>query len=162
MSNELNRDEFRYEELFQAFMAVVTDLLALVAAMFTRVFVHGGLDVATTTTKFKTSGTTNYMIDGVHYAKAATDNIATPNGNTIVGEYRKDLITLDAAGSFTVTAGTVAASQAAANLPNTPAGGCPIGHIEVPASFTAGTDSVTAGMLKAVTEGVTLGTTIGS
>lgn len=116
--------------------------------MLNMVMVHGGFAVGSDTTTFATSAATHYILNGQNYTKAATDDIASPDGNTDAGEFRKDLISIDAAGDITVTAGTAAASQGAAVVPATPEDEIPLGWIEVPESFTSGSDNVTTGMLK--------------
>lgn len=161
---QIDRIDVKSEAAFDLFASFVNDLNNLKNWIVNGVQVHGGFAQATTTTRFKTSAATNYTINGQNYTKGTTDNIATPNGNTSAGQFRKDLISIDAAGTITVTAGTVAASQGAAVKPACPANQVELGWIEVPASFTAGTTDVTAGMLKQVVRGndLTLETTIGS
>lgn len=129
-------------------------LIALAKAATNQVAVHGGLGVATTPAQFKLTAATNYMIGGVNYTKAATQNIATPVTTTTAGQYAKDLISINAAGTVTVTGGVIAASAAAAELPDVPEGSIALGYIAVPPSFVPGTTSVTADMLISVTHGV--------
>lgn len=107
----------------------------------------GILDQGSTSTKFKTTKDFIFQIDGVVYAKAATDDIDQPATTTIADEFAKDLISVDDAGSVTVTGGVIAATQGAAVKPAVPAGEVEIGYIEIPASFTPGSTDVTSGML---------------
>lgn len=96
----------------------------------------------------------SYMLAGVVHNKAAADDIAPPGVSTSSGEFRKVLLSINAAGAITATGGDVAASQAAAALPDTPSGQLPIGYLELPASFTSGAASLTAGMCKQWTHSI--------
>lgn len=96
----------------------------------------------------------SYRVDGVHANKAANTNIAAPGASTSAGEFRKILISGNAAGTITATAGAIAASQALAALPTLPADNVPLAYLELPASFTSGTTDVTAGMCVNWTETV--------
>lgn len=160
----INRTDVKQETLFLIISSLIADLATLVTKILNGVHVHGGFAVGTTTTKFKTSASTAYIIDGQNYNKAATDDIAQPAaGITSAGQYRKDLISIDATGTVTVTAGTVSTvSQNAAVKPAVPAGGIELGWIEVPPSFTPGTTVVTTGMLKQVHSAITLASVVGS
>lgn len=129
----------RHEVLRMAFQGLANALL-------NGVFSGGGLTQATNPDKFQVAAT-SYRIAGVNYIKAAADNVATPNGNTAAGQFRKDLISINATGTITVTAGAVAATQALAVVPDCPANNIPLGWIEVPAGFTAGTTACTSAML---------------
>lgn len=106
-------------------------------------------------TKFAVSAF-HYMLAGVAEAKAAADDIAAPGASTSSGEFRKILLSINAAGTITATAGAVAASQALAELPSTPTGELPIGYLELPASFTSGSTSLTTGMCKQWTHEIDL------
>ena len=133
-----------------AFRDVADDLAALKATVDsarTRPLSLGVLDQGSTSTKFKTTKDFIFQIAGIVYAKAATDDIDQPATTTIADEFAKDLISIDAAGSVTVTGGVIAASQVLAVKPAVPAGEVEIGYIEIPASFTPGATDVTAGML---------------
>lgn len=143
----LDFEHIRHKSLRMALQGIVNALLF-------GVWGGGDLGVGGTATKFKL-GATDYRIAGTAYTKAAADNIASP-ASTSAGQYRKDLISLDAAGTVTVTAGAVAVSQDAAVLPACPADNVPVGWIEVPASFTSGTTEVTAGMLRKWTHAIDL------
>lgn len=118
------------------------------------IFGGGDLAQATQTDKFKL-GLTHYRIDGVAYTKAAADNIASP-ASTSAGQYRRDLISINAAGTVTVTAGAVAGTALAAQVPALPVLSIPLGWIEVPPAFVSGTTAVTNGMLFKWQHGVDL------
>ena len=162
---QIDRTDVKNEDDFSLFTSLVADMNTLRTALLNHVQVHGGFAQGTTTTKFKTSAATQYTINGQNYLKAATDDAGQPAAGVTSGaEFRKDLISIGAAGTFTVTVGTVAASQGAAVKPACPAGEVELGWIEVPNSFTPGTTAVTAGMLKQTILGADLAltTTIGS
>lgn len=111
------------------------------------------LAVGTDTNEFKVSAF-SYKLGGVTYNKAAQDDISEPLTTTGAGEFVKELICIDSAGTISLVAGDAAATQAAATLPDVPANKLAIGYIEVPESFTPGTSNVTSGMLKNITETV--------
>lgn len=69
---------------------------------------------------------------------------------TGVGEFRKVLVEVNAAGAITQVVGEKAASQAAAKLPAGDPTRISVGYIEIPASFTPGTTACTNAMLKSV------------
>ena len=98
-----------------------------------------------TNTNFQVSAFT-YVLAGVARSKAAANNIAPPGASTDAGQCRKVLICIDDAGAVTTVAGDIAATQADAPLPSTPAGKLAIGVLELPESFVSGTTAVTAGM----------------
>lgn len=100
-----------------------------------------------TATNFKVSAF-SYKLSGMVYNKAAADNIAAPGTSTAAGEFLKVLVCIDSAGTVSVVAGEKAATQALAELPDTPANKLAIGYLEIPESFTSGTTNVTAGMCK--------------
>lgn len=102
-----------------------------------------------TNTNFQVSAFT-YVLGGVARSKAAANNIAPPGSSTDAGQYRKVLICIDEAGAVSTVAGAIAATQAAALAPMTPANKLPIGVLELPASFTSGTTPVTSDMCKAL------------
>lgn len=147
---EITREDCKNETLFDQFDSLIADLENMRDVLLNHVTVHGGFAKGTTTTKFKTSADTHYILAGKHHKKAATDDIAQPASTTNGSQYAKDLISINASGTVTVTAGTKAASQGAAVKPDVPADNVELGWIEVPASFTPGTTDVTAGMLKMV------------
>lgn len=118
-----------------------------------RVSQAGTLGVGSTPTNFKTGATLNYTVNGTALTKTATQNIAQPATTTGSGEYAKDLIVIDAAGTFAVVGGAKASSQTAAKLPEVPAGKVAVGYIAVPPNFTPGTSNVTADMLVDVVPG---------
>lgn len=108
-----------------------------------------------TDTNYKVSAF-HYKLGGIAYYKAAADNIAAPGVSTTAGQYKKCLLSIDTAGTITVTGGTAAASQALAELPACPDGELPIATFELAPSFTSGTTSLTAGMCVAYTETIDL------
>ncbi len=142
----MNHDNILTQALRDSFDAL--EFLAFNHLMASPALAPGG-----TATNFAV-GAFSYMLGGVAYNKAAADNIAAPGSSTSSGEYRKILITIDAAGTVATVAGDVAASQAAAVIPDTPADKLAIGVLELPPSFTSGATDVTSGMCKSVTHAV--------
>lgn len=99
----------------------------------------------------KTTDACSYVIDGVIYEKAATDNIAiTATTEQAVSTYRLYLVSIDAAGTVTVTAGTAVATDTA-TLPALPASSAPLGYFKIATdgstTYTGGTtDNGAAGI----------------
>lgn len=93
----------------------------------------------TTAGKAKTQNAVTYQIAGLVYTKAATDDLFDCSALSTDGtHYMKVLFSLDAGGTATVTAGAAATTQATALLPAVPAGGAPIGYVELPVSYAGG------------------------
>jgi len=109
----------------------------------------------TDTKKFKV-GAFSYMLDGVVYNKASADDIAAPGFSTEAAEFRKVLLCIDSAGTITTVGGEIAASQALAEAPEPTADTLPIGILELPASFTSGSTSITSGMCKDITHSISV------
>ena len=71
-----------------------------------------------------------------------------PSGaSTSAGQFRKVLLELDAEGALSFVVGDVAASQAKAPLPDLSPDKIAIAYIELPASFTVDTTSLTDSMI---------------
>lgn len=107
-----------------------------------------GLTNATLAGKVKTVNNIIYELGGLIIAFNATDNFWTPSAsaNTGVGEFRKIVFGLDNSGAAVVIYGQTAGTQAGALLPNWDAYNvCPIGYLEIPASYTAGAALTGAG-----------------
>lgn len=81
---------------------------------------------------------------------ADASNDLTSAVDTTAGQYRKVLVEVNASGVVSQKIGNVAASQDAAVLPDLSTDKVAIGYIEIPASFTANTTDITAGMLKTI------------
>lgn len=80
---------------------------------------------------------------------AAVASATVPAGATTgAGQFCKVLVESNAAGALTLTAGALAGSQATAPLPLGDPTKISLGWIEIPASFTPDTTSLTGGMLK--------------
>lgn len=91
----------------------------------------------------------DYMINGVLYHKADGDNIAMTAATAQAAEtFAKYLVSLNAAGTVTITKGADAATSALALLPATPASEAAIGYIEIQTAaattFTSGTTDLSA------------------
>lgn len=111
-----------------------------------------GADVAVgapTTTFAVTAG--EVVIGQAIVAIAAVATSAVPAGAaTAVGEFRKVLVEVNAAGVVSTVVGDKAASQAAATIPAGDPTCISVGVLELPASFVPGTTVVTAAMCKDV------------
>ena len=104
----------------------------------------GAIAIATDTTKVKSTATINYLIDGVFYAKAATDDLWTLTGFTCpLSMYNKCMLCLDASGDPQIVPGTAAAAAADVVIPAIPAAWSVVGYVQVLQSaggaFTGGT-----------------------
>lgn len=110
----------------------------------------GGIAIGTTTTKIKTAATVNYLIAGVFYAKAATDDFWTLTGfNCTNGNFNKCLLCIDSAGAMQIAVGTEGASAGAVVLPAIPASYAVVGMVQVnptgTGDFTGGTTDLDDG-----------------
>ena len=100
-------------------------------------FTTVGLAEGTNDATVKTANTATYIVDGIHAAKTATDNVAIPAGTVIpISSYCKFLVSLDVSGNFTVTQGTYASTSAGAVLPDCPASNTPIGYFLIATDAT--------------------------
>lgn len=80
---------------------------------------------------------------------AAVAATSLPGGaSTDASTYRKVLLELNASGALSFKVGTGAAAQADAPFPKGDTDKVSIGYIELPASFTVDTTSLTDGMIK--------------
>lgn len=112
----------------------------------TMVCSFGTLAIATTKSKVKSTSTLDYMIKGIMYTKAATDNLWTLAGTalTSAGGTTRFLLCLDSSGNASVIQASLT-SDTYADLPVDSAGAptvCPIGEVKVVAAsvaFTPGT-----------------------
>lgn len=108
-----------------------------------------GLAIATTTTKLQIVNAIEYVINGVFYAKAATDNIdLTAADEQAISTFCKYLVSIDSAGTVSTTKGNDVSSAADTKLPILPADQSAIGYIQVATdgvtTFTAGTTALDA------------------
>lgn len=107
-----------------------------------------GLAEGTNANTLQTANAIDFVIDGVVYTKAATDNIAmTACAEQAISTYCMYLVTLDAAGALTVTKGTELATDTAV-LPSRPADEAVIGAFKIATdgstTFTSGTTDLGA------------------
>jgi len=100
----------------------------------TRAFTSGVLALGTTKSKIQTTAAISYCIDGIMYTKAATDDLFVFTDVTVqpISTTRYYLLGLTTTGASSVTTGT------ATELPDCPAGVCPVGYVKVVTS-AAGT-----------------------
>lgn len=82
------------------------------------VLTYGVIANGTTAGKLKTTAAVSYRIEGTVYTKAATDDLWDLTGltNLAAGEFQAIALYLDASGTASIGAGTVAATAAAAKL----------------------------------------------
>lgn len=118
-------------------------------------FTKVGLAEGTNANTLKIAAAAAYTIDGVHYAKAITDNIAmTACDLQAVSTTCLYLCSLDSSGTLTVTKGReVLTAELTADVeslewPECPADECPIGAFKIATSssvtFTSGTTDLSA------------------
>jgi hypothetical protein len=111
-------------------------------------FRAAGLIEGTNANTIKITNDIDYAIDGVLYKKAAADNIAmTAAAQQAISTYCMYLVTLDAAGTLTITKGTSVATDTAV-LPALPASNGAIGAFKIATdgstTFTSGTTDLGA------------------
>lgn len=106
------------------------------------------LAVGTTPAQLAVSAGEFVLAQAIVAFAAVTAQVIPAGATTSAGQFLKVLVESDAAGTLTLTPGVIAASQAAAVLPLGDPTKISLGWIEVPASFTAATTSLTSGMLK--------------
>lgn len=107
-----------------------------------------GLTNATTAGKIKTVNNIVYELSGATIAFNGTDNFWQPSSaaNTTAGQFRKILLGIDSGALPVIIYGQTAASQAAAKLPNWDAWNvCPVGYLEIPNNYAAGSALTGAG-----------------
>jgi hypothetical protein len=126
-------------------------------SMQNRALAAAGLVIGSTSAaKVKIANTVTYLSAGVFKSKATAEVAFTatthdiPNNASIVQE-AKYLLSLDAAGTPTLTMGAVA-NTGLSVLPEIPAGLTPIGYVKIQVAaggtkFTASTDLLSAGHL---------------
>lgn len=107
-----------------------------------------GLAEGTNASTIKTVNTFQYSIGGQRYTKAATDNIAfTATAQQAISTYCLYLVSINSAGTVTVTKGTEVATDTAV-LPALPASSAPLGWVKVATNgattFTGGTTDLSA------------------
>ncbi len=134
------------KDLYTFLSNVVTFVNGIKSQTNTANLVSGGLATGANATCYKTANAISYMIAGKLYNKAATDNIAaTACTAQSASKYRLYLISIDSAGTCTVTAGTETSTDTAV-LPAQTASKVPIGAIKVQTgaggTFTMGTSSL--------------------
>jgi len=104
----------------------------------------GGIGIATTTTKVKTSNTITYIINGEFKSKSASDPCWDLTGfNCSNGKYNKCLLYLDADGNASIGAGIEADAADDVVLPSLPSDKAVVGMVQVhptgTGDFTGGT-----------------------
>lgn len=115
------------------------------------VLTDAAIAIATTKTKIKTvTNPISYLIGGVFYSKAATDNFWTLTGfNCANALFNKCLLCIDSSGNMQIAAGTAGASAGTVVLPAIPASYAVVGQVLVnptgTGDFTGGTTDLDDG-----------------
>jgi len=110
----------------------------------------GGLAVTTDKTKFKTVNTITFLINGLFYAKTATDNLAFSSGHTALAASQSCLfgVWLDSSGNVTTTQGPIVNTGDPCPVPTNPGNRALCGLIKVVCSaagaFTPGSTNADA------------------
>lgn len=112
-----------------------------------------GIAPGTDVDKIKITNAFHYRLNGIEYYKAATDDVIAP-ATQGAGVFKKVVVGIDAAGTVTLTAGTAAATQALAEIPDVASTILPIAYMEIPESFTSETTDVTTDMIKRFTSSI--------
>jgi hypothetical protein len=121
----------------------------LLRRILNRCFGAAGLAEGTNANTIQIAAAVDYCIDGVVYLKAITDNIAmTALPVQAISTFCKYLVSIDAAGTVTLTQGNIAATAALALVPSLPADSAPLGYVQVATdaatTFTSGTTDLGA------------------
>jgi hypothetical protein len=120
-------------------------------ALLTMALSHGSLAQGTTPAKVKTVTTTiNFLIDGIFYSKAPTDDLWTLTGlNCANGKYCRAILLLDSGGNASIVVSNQADSVRALSNPPIPDGKCVVGTLTVhptgTGNFTGGTTALNDG-----------------
>lgn len=135
-------NRLRFQELLDTVAELKADHNLLRTALLNGCHGSPGLAEGTNANTIKTTRATAFSIAGVLYNKAITDNIAMTAATAQADlTYRLYLVSIDAAGAVTITAGTAVATDTA-TLPALPASSAMLGYFKVATSggtFTSGT-----------------------
>lgn len=88
--------------------------------------------------KVKIANTTYYLIDGVLYSKTTAEITLTTANNVANAKYNVLVLSIDTAGTVTVTNGTEAATLAAVVFPTIPSNQAVLGFVIIHPSGTGG------------------------
>lgn len=93
----------------------------------------GAVAITTNKAKFKTTATISYLLNGLFYSKAATDNLVFSSGHTALANNQACLfgLFLDASGNVSTTQGPIVSAGDPCPVPATPAGVAIFGLIKV-------------------------------
>ncbi len=124
-------------------------IVALRNALLNRVLSDGGVGIATTASKVRSSATIVYTVDGEFKSKASTDDLWTLTGSNLADGYKRVyLLLLDAAGAASVAASNDVLVAGTNTLPAFPASKAVVGSVLVAtagAAFVPGTTLLSAG-----------------
>lgn len=152
---ELHDDHATFKTAVDAIETLVEETKAdfnlLRAQLLNRCVQAPLLAEGTNAATIKTTNAVSFTIDGVLYTKAATDNIAiTATAQQAISTFCLYLVSIDSAGTVTVTKGTELGTDTAV-LPALPANSAPLGYFKIATdgstTYTGGTtDNGAAGI----------------
>jgi hypothetical protein len=93
----------------------------------------GAIAITTNKAKFKTTATITFLLNGLFYSKAATDNLVFSSGHTSLGASQACLfgLWLDASGNVTTTQGPIVNAGDPCPVPSNPGNRALFGLIKV-------------------------------
>lgn len=106
----------------------------------------GAVAITTDKTKFKTTATIAYLLNGLFYSKAATDNLVFSSGHTALGNNQACLfgLFLDASGNVSTTQGPIVSAGDPCPVPAAPGNAAIFGLIKVVTGAATFTPNTTA------------------
>ena len=133
-----------YTSIRTELIALMADMTALRATLAGMALSDGGISIGTTATDARTNATVSYLVDGVFYSLASTDDFWDLTGfDCTNGNYNICLLCVDNLGAAQISAGTEAATEAGVTLGSIPADSAVVGTVLVnptgTGDFTGGT-----------------------
>ena len=114
-------------------------LLKLQTNAVDHVFNSAGLTIGSSSKpKVKIANTTYFMIDGVIYSKTTAEVVLTTANNVANATFNVLVLSINAAGTVTVTNGTAAATLAAVVFPTIPSSQVVLGFVIINPTGTGG------------------------
>jgi hypothetical protein len=126
MATTLIRNAFKWQDERTALEFIYNTFL-------THCLTSAGLAIGSTGNKEKVAnGACSYAINGIIYTLSANANgTALAGGAQATGTYCKYLVSVNASGTVTITAGVSASTAAEAELPALPSANCPLGYVQI-------------------------------